>query len=129
MLYNYKDSFRELEEKRRKCWEWQVTVTNCRYRPLNQLYDEYHGLRISQTSDDYYIHPNWTHDEVRKFGTNVRRHNMCIRFNTLFHSKKMQYKKISKELSNKCRHMTPSEASKYLDDVWNPAEYHGVDDE
>ena len=128
MLYNHELSFEELEYKRMKCWEWGVMVTNCRYRPLDQLYDNFHGLRKHQTNDDYYIHPNWTHNEIKKFNQNVRRHNMCLRFNTLYHSKKMQYKKISKELSNYCRKMTPQEASEYLDDVWNPAEFHGVDE-
>lgn len=126
MLYNHELPFDELENKRIKCWEWGVNVTNCRYRPLDQLFDNYHGLRKHQTNDDYYIHPLWTHDSIKKFNQNVRRHNMCLRFNTLFHSRKMQYKKVSKELSNFCRKMTPEEASKYLDDVWNPAEFHEV---
>lgn len=126
MLYNHEQSFEELENKRRYCWEWGVQVTNCRYRPLDALDDQFHGRKKNQTSEDYYIHPNWTDKEVKKFNQNVRRHNMCLRFNTLFHSRKMQYKKISKELSNFCRKMTPEEASTYLDDVWNPADFHDV---
>ena len=128
MLYNHELSFDELENKRRFCWDWGVNVTNCRYRPLDQLFDYYHGKYKVQTDDDYYIHPNWSHDLIKKFNQNVRRHNMCLRFNTKFHSRKMQYKKISKELSNYCRNMTPEEASKHLDDVWNPADFHGVDE-
>lgn len=128
MLYNHELGFDELEEKRRYCWEWDVQVTNCRYRPLDALYDDFQGRKKNQTNEDYYIHPNWSDIEIKKFNQNVRRHNMCLRFGTLFHSRKMQYKKVSKELSNFCRKMTPEEASKYLDDVWNPAEYHGVDE-
>ena len=128
VLYNHEQTFEELENKRRYCWEWGVQVTNCRYRPLDALDDQFHGRKKNQTSEDYYIHPNWTDKEVKKFNQNVRRHNMCLRFNTLFHSRKMQYKKISKELSNFCRKMTPEEASEYLDDVWNPADFHGVDE-
>lgn len=129
MLYNHELPFKELEIKRLWCWDWGVSVINCRYRPLNQLFDNYHGLCKNLTNDDYYIHPNWTHDGVKKFNRNVRRHNQCIRFKCKYHSAKMQYKKVSKELSNLCRKMTPEEASEYLDDVWNPAEYHGVYDE
>ena len=129
MLYNHDSPFEELENKRRYCWDWKVQVTNCRYRPLDALDDKFQGKKIDQTNEDYYIHPNWSDKEVKKFNQNVRRHNMCLRFNTLFHSRKMQYKKISKELSNYCRKMTPEEASEYLDDVWNPSDFHGVDDE
>lgn len=126
MLYNHDLSFEELENKRRYCWDWKVQVTNCRYRPLDALFDEFQGKKIDQTNEDYYIHPNWSDDLVKKFNQNVRRHNMCLRFGTLFHSRKMQYKKVSKEMSNFCRKMTPQEASEYLDDVWNPADFHGV---
>jgi hypothetical protein len=35
----------------------------------------------SQTKDEYYIHSNWTDEEIRQFRRNVRRHNICIRHN------------------------------------------------
>ena len=126
VLYNYEQPFEDLENKRRYCWDWKVQVTNCRYRPLDALDDLFQGRKKNQTTEDYYIHPNWSDEEVKKYNQNVRRHNMCLRFGTLFHSRKMQYKKISKEMSNFCRYMTPQEASKYLDDVWNPADFHGI---
>lgn len=58
VLYNHEMTFEELEFKRRKCWEWKVQVTNCRYRPLDALDDLFQGKKKNQTSDDYYIHPN-----------------------------------------------------------------------
>ena len=40
MLYNHKFSFEELERKRIQCWEWKVQISDCRFRPLNQLFDK-----------------------------------------------------------------------------------------
>ena len=48
---------------------------------------------------------------------------MAIRFRAKFHSPKVEYKKISRELHDKVRYMRYSEAVQYLDDVWNPSEY------
>jgi len=37
-------------------------IADCRYRPLNQLFDNYNPLIKGQTSKDYYIHEEagWT---------------------------------------------------------------------
>lgn len=123
VLTNYEQPFSELEFKRMYCWSWGVQVNQCRYRPLDQLYDDFKGKRKGQTSTDYFIHPNWTDDEIKQFNRNVRRHNMAVRFRAKFHSPKVEYKKISRELHDKVRFMRYSEAVQYLDDAWNPSEY------
>ena len=123
MLLNYEQPYCELEFKRMYCWYWGVQVTNCRYRPLDQLFDDFKGKRKGQTNDDYYIHPNWSDEEIKQFNRNVRRHNMAIRFRAKFHSPSVEYKKIPIDLHQKVRYMKYSEAVQHLDDVWNPAEY------
>jgi hypothetical protein len=125
-LENYDISYDELEEKRVKCWEWGVQIVQCRYRPLDQLYDNYSGRRKHQDSCDYYIHPNWTHEEIKQFNRNIKMQNICIRFNTKFHSNKLEYRKVPMELALKVRYMEYDEAKEYIDDAWNPAVTHKV---
>lgn len=127
MLSNYEQRFDELEWKRMYCWSWGVQVNQCRFRPLDQLFDHFNGRRKGQTNDDYFIHPNWTDEEVKQFNRNVRRHNMTLRFRAKFHSSKVEFKKISKEMHDKVRFMKYTEAVKHLDDAWNPAQYQGVE--
>jgi hypothetical protein len=78
MLYNWELNFKEMEKKRKKCWEWKVQIADCRFRPLDQLYDNYHPTK-TQTSDDYYIHPKWTDKIAKESRRNVRRQNICVR--------------------------------------------------
>lgn len=120
MVYNSDLSFKEMEQKRVKCWKWSVQISDCRFRPLNQTYDHYSGFKKNQTSKDYYIHTNWSDSSVKKFRSNVRKHNICIRQTSLFYSAKMERKKIPKEEMVKYRNMNFNQAKKYLDDVWNP---------
>lgn len=127
MLLNHKLPYSELEQKRLYCWKWGVQIGNCRYRPLDALFDNYIGQRKNQTNDDYYIHPNWTDYEIKLFNSNVRKHNMCIRFRTKYHSYMIEKKKLSFELQKKYRYLSYDEAKNVLSDCWNPNEYHGVD--
>ena len=82
MLYNHDLAYEELEKKRAKCFEWGVQVSDCRYRPLNWFKEDgYNPHKRSQKPGEYYIHENWSDEEVRQFRRNVRRHNICIRHN------------------------------------------------
>lgn len=91
MIYNHDRSFEEMEHKRKKCREWSVQVADCRYRPLNQLYDNYDGRRV-QTSGAYYIHPNWTDHQVKLFRKHCRYQNILTRLNlSYFDPAKMKY--------------------------------------
>lgn len=81
MIYNWGYPFSLLEKKRKVCFGWNVQIFDCRFRPLNQMYDNYKSYAKRQTSEDYFIHPNWTDREVRQFRKNVRRQNIMIRFN------------------------------------------------
>ncbi len=81
MIYNWDYPFKLLEKKRKICFDWNVQIFDCRFRPLNQLYDNYNPHTKEQTSQDYYIHPTWTDKEVRRFRRNIRRQNIMIRFN------------------------------------------------
>ena len=57
MLYNHDLDYNIMESKRVKCFEWQVQITDCRFRPLDQIKNEYSPhKRNGQTSDDYFIH-------------------------------------------------------------------------
>lgn len=83
MLYNWDIPFRDMEAKRKACARWGVQISDCRYRPLDQVYDSYRpGApdRVHQTRADYYIHePLWTDAEVRQFRKNVREQNISLR--------------------------------------------------
>jgi len=97
MLYNWDLSFEEMERKRIKCWEWKVQISDCRYRPLDQLYDHYNP-RKEQTLDDYYIHEKggWTDKLVKQFRKNVREQNICVRHGFPFYSRVFERKVFSK---------------------------------
>lgn len=81
MLYNHDLSYEVSEAKRKLCRRWGVQVADCRYRPLDQTYDNYdpRAWRKGQGPEDYYIHPHWTDRQIRLFRRNVRRHNICVR--------------------------------------------------
>ena len=129
MLYNHELSYEELEKKRALCFKWGVQVSDCRFRPLNSLSDGYNPHKRRQNPDEYHIHDGWSDEKVRQFRRNVRRHNICIRHNMSYHSRKAEIKKISKEDSMKIRNMTFDEvvASGIVDDAWNPREPHYID--
>lgn len=80
MVYNWSFDYQELEKKRNKCFEWGVQIADCRFRPLDQTFDNYNSRLIEQTSADYYIHSNWSDLEIRKFRKDVRKHNICLRY-------------------------------------------------
>ena len=129
MLYNHELSYEELEKKRALCFKWGVQVSDCRFRPLNSLSDGYNPHKRRQNPDEYHIHDGWSDEKVRQFRRNVRRHNICIRHNMDYHSRKAEIKKISKEDSMKIRNMTFDEvvASGIVDDAWNPRKPHYID--
>lgn len=80
MVYNWSFDYEELELKRRKCFEWGIQIADCRFRPLDQVYDNYNPRSKCQTNEDYYIHSNWTDEQIRKFRKDVRIHNICLRY-------------------------------------------------
>lgn len=123
MLYNHELSYNELEKKRALCFEWGVQISDCRFRPLDGLTDGYNPHKRKQENDEYFIHKNWSDQEVRQFRRNVRRHNICIRHSMSYHSRKAELKKISKEDSMKIRAMTYAEVLKtdIIDDAWDPS--------
>jgi hypothetical protein len=127
MIYNWDISFEEMEEKRIKCWEWNVQISDCRYRPLDQIFDRYNSHKKKpQTTQDYYIHEekNWSDYLIKQFRRNVRRQNICVRQNLFFYSKKLEHKFIDREIYQKIRHMDRKKAEKHLNqmniDYWFP---------
>jgi len=78
MVYNFDMDFTEMSKKLRKCKRWGVQIADCRFRPLNQTFDNYNP-RKEQTNEDYYIHLNWTDAQIRLFRKQVRQQNICIR--------------------------------------------------
>ena len=122
MIYNWDQDFREMEKKRLKCWEWRVQISDCRYRPLDQTFDNYNPKRV-QTNKDYFIHLKWTDDEVKQFRKNVRRQNICVRMEFPFYSEILERKKIGKKMIKKLRNTSATRAKKMLPDVWDPRSY------
>jgi hypothetical protein len=117
MLYNWDIPFKEMEKKRKKCWIWEVQIADCRYRPLDQTFDNYDSRKIDQTNDDYYIHKNadWTDALVKQFRKNVRRQNICVRHGFPFYSKDFEHKIIRKKIMKVTKEMkTNEEKVQYL---------------
>jgi len=125
MVYNYDLPFEIMEEKRKKCYEWRVQIADCRYRPLDQAFDNYNPHKTEQTKKDYYIHHNWIDSEVRKFRRNVRRQNICVRHGFPFYSKDFENKKYERKILKEVKSQKSiSEKIKLLDinsiDYWVP---------
>ncbi len=78
MLYNHDQSYEEMKRKLDACRRWNVRVIDCRFRPLNQTFDNYVPGPKAQTNVDYYIHPEWTDKQVRKFRQAVRHQNIAV---------------------------------------------------
>jgi len=126
ILYNWRYDFRTCETKRLRCWQWGVQISDCRFRPLDRLFDHYEP-RQSQTSRDYFIHPSWTDEEVKLFRANVRKHNICVRHGFRFHSRTLEHMKLPKKELVELNKMPKSVIKEVLPDAWFPEEYHGPD--
>lgn len=129
MLYNWDIPFEEMEKKRIKCLEWGVQIADCRYRPLDQTFDDYNPIKKGQTNNDYYIHTEagWTDALVKQFRKNVRSQNICVRHSFLFYSKDFERKRAKDEIMSTLKHKKTKEAKiKYLKqinaDYWIPDE-------
>jgi hypothetical protein len=120
MIYNWTFNFDEMEKKRIKCWEWNVQISDCRYRPLNQLHDHYKPKKDQSYGEDYHINPNWTDAEVKQFRKNVRRQNICIRQNLNFHSRLLENKKYTREECGVLKSLNIEKARLFLPDIWSP---------
>jgi len=115
-----------MEKKRIKCWEWRVQIVDCRYRPLDQTYDNYNPKKTKQTKGDYYIHEKagWTDKLIRTFRSNIRKQNICVRQDVNYYSADIERKRIPKEEVIKYKKLHYNEAKKYVKDAWNPKEIH-----
>lgn len=121
VLYNYDISFEEMEKKRVQCWKWNVQITDCRYRPLDQWFDNYNPYtKKPQSEKDYYIHPKWNDKLIRAFRSNIRKHNICVRQDILYYSADIERKRIPKNKIIKYKKLSYNKAKMHLDDAWNP---------
>ena len=105
VLYNWDIPFEEMEKKRLKCWEWNVQIADCRFRPLDQLFDYYNGKKKGQTNSDYHIHENsgWTDGLVKLYRRNIREQNICVRYGFPLYSRAFETKSIGKEIRRKLK--------------------------
>lgn len=105
VLYNWEIPFEEMEMKRIKCFEWGVQIADCRFRPLNQLFDHYNPNKFGQTVEDYYIHESagWSDHLVKIFRQNVREQNICVRHGVKLYARDLERKKVEKELYEKIK--------------------------
>lgn len=125
MLFNHDISFEEMEKKRIQCWRWNVQITDCRYRPLDQNYDNYNPYtKKPQSKKDYYIHPGWNDKLIRAFRSNIRKQNICVRQDIRYYSADIERKRISKEEATKYKNLEFEEAKNYIYDAWNPNVAH-----
>ena len=130
MIYNYEPNYEEMEEKRVYCANWGVQITDCRYRPLDQTFDEYSPSKHKgQTNKDYHINDNWTDQKIRKFRRNIRRHNICMRHEVDYHSTLLERKKIPQKEAQKYRKMNYEEVKDKLPDAWTPNIFHDADEQ
>jgi len=119
MIYNWGIPFKGMEKKRLKCWEWGVQIADCRFRPLDQTYDNYNAKK-EQKNKDYFIHPKWTDNEIKQFRRNVRRHNICVRQRFKFYSRTLENKRISKKEYRNIMKKSKKEIKHKLPDAWFP---------
>lgn len=89
MIYNYDLDYYEMKKKLDKCKKWGVQISDCRYRPLDQTFDNYNPRR-KQTNGDYYIHANWTDRRIKLFRRKVREQNIVIRHGFSFYSREFE---------------------------------------
>ena len=130
MLYNHELPYEEREKKRVKCFEWGVQITDCRFRPLDEIKDDYSPHKTNgQTSEDYFIHEKWTDAGVRKFRRNVRRNNICVRHDVDYHSSLLERKKIPQEEAKVFRESSYEEVKDKLPDAWTPAIFHDINEQ
>lgn len=137
MIYNWDIPFDEMEQKRLKCWEWKIQISDCRYRPLDQKYDEYSGqkYKYGQTSEDYYIHKEggWTDQKIRTFRKHIRQQNICIRLGIKFYSNCIERGHINNyvrdELIGMAKNCSMNEIESILNSLkvpyWFPENYNG----
>jgi hypothetical protein len=122
MLYNWKIPYEELEEKRRRCWEWGVQIADCRFRPYTQLFD-YFDSKKEQTSDNYYIHNKWTDEQVKMFRKHVRRQNICVRMSFPFYHVALENKHHSERAAAFEMLESPREmVENVLENAWFPSD-------
>jgi hypothetical protein len=109
MIYNYKPDYYEMLNKLKQCKKWGVQIADCRYRPLDQTFDNYNP-RKRQTNEEYYIYPKWTDRQIKLFRRKVRQQNIMIRHGFDFYNReleklgarKRELKALSKEATNNC---------------------------
>jgi hypothetical protein len=89
MIYNFEQDYSEMLKKLKQCKKWGVQIADCRYRPLNQTYDNY-SPRKAQTVDDYFIHSKWTDRRIKLFRKKVREQNIVIRHGFSFYNKDLE---------------------------------------
>lgn len=107
MIYNYEQDYYEMLKKLKQCKRWGVQITDCRYRPLDQTYDNYNPRR-KQTSEDYFIHSKWTDRQIKLFRKKVREQNIVIRHGFDSYSRELESwgqqrrkeRLLSKEVNN-----------------------------
>jgi hypothetical protein len=136
MIYNWEIPFEEMEQKRLKCWEWKVQISDCRYRPLNQAHDRYNGQQFKrgQSGRDYHIHrtADWTDEKIRLFRKHIRRQNICVRTRISFYSNDIERSFLDKYvrdfLIDIAKHYSIEEAETILNQVkipyWFPENYN-----
>ncbi|MFW9994287.1 MAG: Fe-S oxidoreductase [Candidatus Odinarchaeota archaeon] len=125
MLYNHDLPFSELEKKRKLCFEWGVQIMDCRYRPLDNTFDQYNPYNKSDMK--YYIHKKggWKNHLVRRFRKNIRRTNICIRHRTKYYIPLKEREKITKEIKKELGMLDSTKKKidylrKKKIKVWNP---------
>lgn len=124
IIYNHDLTPQEIEKKRLQCWKWGVQVIDCRFRPLNQFFENYCPTK-QQTQSDYHIHTRWDDKSIKLTRRAFRRQNIQVRYNKFpFHSKHFERKKLRDNLPPgtlaKLARQSPDEIRKVLDDAWFP---------
>lgn len=127
MIYNWNIPFQEMEQKRIHCFEWGVQISDCRFRPIDQLHDDYSPHKKNQSSEEYHIHveSGWTDALVKQFRRNVRRQNICVRHDLKIYSKQFERKQATPEQIQKVNSTKSVKKKKQLiDDLgydyWDP---------
>jgi len=125
MIYNWKIPFDEMELKRIQCWDWHVQIADCRFRPLDQLVDEYRP--VVGRDANYFISRDtgWTDARVRQFRKNVREQNICVRHGLQLYSRQLEQQRVDETTAARLKQLVSLEEKERLCeatgiDYWYP---------
>lgn len=97
MIYNFDVPYEDMIKKLAFCKKIGVQITDCRNRPLDLDYDNYDPhMKNGQPEGSFYINKEagWTDKKIREFRSQVRQHNIEVRYGGKYNRKMEKWSAI-----------------------------------